>query len=227
MIKINLLPAEKRKAERTPLPRFGLIMADVAVLGVVILFVIISGIQILNTKSQIQTKNEELAALQPAVREHDALLNDVNRLTGELNSLKKVTALRPFQWWKVFDAVWDVVENNKRVWLDSIDLVDGKAAEQRLKAFDPDTQIKPSYGVILKCHVGGLDVKGLTGFRMDLKNNEYLMKMFPTVNFDTQWTVTDQKDFLEKYSLDFEVLLVNSGQTDELQAVPVTERKTP
>jgi len=227
MIKINLLPAEKRKAERTPLPRFGLIMVDVAALGLVLLALIISWIQIVNTGNQIEAKKTELAGLQEAVKKHDALLADVELRTRELASLKKVTDQRPFEWWKVFDAVWDVVENNKRVWLDSIDLVDGKAAETRLKAFDPDTQIKPTYGVILKCHVGGLDVKGLTGFRMDLKNNEYLMKMFPTVNFDTQWQVSDQKDFLEKYSLDFEVLLVNSGQKDEGQTAPAGERKTP
>jgi hypothetical protein len=227
MIKINLLPAEKRKAERTPLPRFGLMMADVAVLGVVLLLVIISFVQIGYRNTEIKVKNEQLESLQPDVKKHDALLADVNRMSGELASLKKVTDQRPFEWWKVFDAVWDVVQTNQRVWLDSIDLVDAKQAESKLKAIDPETQVKPSYGVILKCHVGGLDVKGLTGFRMDLKNNEYLQKMFPTVNFDTQWLVSEQKDFLEKYSLDFEVLLVNTGQKDEGQTNPAAARKAP
>ena len=35
MIKINLLPVEKRKPEKTPLPRFGLILTNVGVGAVV------------------------------------------------------------------------------------------------------------------------------------------------------------------------------------------------
>src|SRR6266850_6172953 len=117
MIKINLLPPEKRKAERTPLPRFGLMMADAAVLGVVLILVIISYIQILNTEKEIEIQKGVLADLQPAVQKHDKLEREVTVLKGELEALGKITGLRPFEWWQIFDYVWDTVEDNKRVWL--------------------------------------------------------------------------------------------------------------
>jgi len=222
MIKINLLPPEKRKAERTPLPRFGLMMADAAVLGVVLILVIISYIQILNTEKEIEVKKSELAELQPFVQKHDKLQRDLAVLKGELEALGKITGLRPFQWWQVLDYIWDTVEDNKRVWLDSMEVADGRQMGSKLKALDPDSKDNPAYGVVLRCHVGGLDVKGMTNFRMALKNHPELKKLFPIVNFDTQWTVADQKDFVEKYSLDFEVILVNTGQTDKSpQPVPV------
>ena len=226
MIKINLLPPEKRKAEKTPLPRFGLMMADVAVLGVVLVLLIISYLQILRKETEIEVKKSELADLQPFVQTHDKLLAESNILKAELASLEQVTGLRPFEWWQIFDAIWDVVEDNKRVWLDSMEVVDGKQISSKIKGLDGDFKGDVKYGVILKCHVGGLDVKGMTTFRMNLKDHPLLDQLFPIVNFDTQWSRSDQKEYLEKVSLDFEVFLGNTGQNDKnLKIVPVGNPK--
>ena len=63
MIKINLLPVEKRKPERTPLPRFGLILANVAAGGVLVAVLVLELIRWTVVVNERDTKQKELAAL--------------------------------------------------------------------------------------------------------------------------------------------------------------------
>src|SRR5688572_4575340 len=109
MIKINLLPLDKRKTERTPLKGAGLMIADAAVLVVVAILVVISFIQIGNVTTEIDAQKKTLESLQPFVKQHDQLQGEVARLSTEEGDLKKVTATRPFEWSEIFDAIWDVV----------------------------------------------------------------------------------------------------------------------
>ena len=228
MIKINLLPLDKRKTERTPLKGAGLMIADAAVIGVILIGVIISWIQILNTGKEIDEKEKTLASLQEDVKKHDRLTAEVAQLQRDADDLARVTGMRPFEWSEVFDKIWDCVEKQKRVWLDSIEFAEGKQMESKVKALDQKTSItNVKYGVVLKCHVGGLDVKSLTAFRRELKEDPTLSRLFPHMNFDIQYSVMDQKDFVEKYSLDFEVLLLNTGQTKQAIGAAPDRRKSP
>jgi len=211
MIKINLLPVEKRKAERTPLPRFGLILTNVAVLCILLVVIAFSWFQVASKEQEIEGQQKEFDRLAPEVQRYVDLTGINAQLTGEYQNLKKVTDQRPFAWWTVFDAVWEVVQNNPKVWLDSIDVLEGKQVESKVKAYDPAFAGPAGFGVILKCHTGGQDVKNLTKFRRDLKVQGLLARLCSSVNYHTEWTVGDQKDFQEQYSLDFEVVLVGKG----------------
>lgn len=221
MIKINLLPLDKRKAERTPLKGAGLMIADAAVFAVVAILVIISLIQIAHVKNEIDEKNKTLASLAEDVKKHDRLKTQAEQLERDAKDLESVTATRPFEWSEVFDKVWDVVDKHKRVWLDSIELADGGQMNSLMKQRDPDTTITGcKYGIVIKAHVAGLDVKAMTAFRMELKDDPTLSKLFPNLNWDTQWRVSDQKDYVEKFSLDFEVILINTGQKKDVSTAP-------
>jgi hypothetical protein len=228
MIKINLLPLDKRKTERTPLKGAGLMIADAAVAAVVAILVVISFIQIGNVNAEIEANKKTLESLQPFVQQHDALLAEVTRLTAEEADLKKVTSTRPFEWSEVFDSIWDAIHKHKRVWLDSIELVDGKQMESKFKQMDAQSPASNArYGIILKCHVAGADVKGMTAFRRELKENPVVSRYFPHLNFDVQWNKMEQKEFAEKFSLDFEIHLVNTGQTKENTSAVTAVRREP
>lgn len=222
MIKINLLPVEKRKAERTPLPRFGLILTNVAVFGVLLVVVLWSLVQARQVQDEIDVVNKDIERLRPSAEKFDTLTTEKADLDSKLGVLKTVTNERPFAWWQIFDAVWEVVQNNK-VWLDSIEVELGQAAQSKMKSNDDQWKKNAIVGLKLKCHTGGLDVANLTKFRRDLKGHPILARLFPEVNFWTDWSVGDQKDFLEQFSLDFEVYLVNSGETAPMPPRPVRE----
>jgi hypothetical protein len=216
MIKINLLPLDKRKTERTPLKGAGLMIADALVIGVFVVLIIISLLQISVVRSNIEEQKKTLDSLQEAVREHDKLKADVSQLERDLGDLEKVTGTRPFEWSVIFDALWDVIHKHKRVWVDSMELADGKQMENKFKQMDPKANVANfKYGIVLRCHVGGLDLKSMTAFRRDLREHPTLARYFPSMNFDVQYSTMEQKDFTEKWSIDFEVFLVNSGQTDK------------
>lgn len=228
MIKINLLPLDKRKTERTPLKGAGLMMADAAIAGAFIIAAIISWIQVLNTEAQVEAKKKTLDSLQEDVKKHDRLLAQSQQLQRDADDLARVTGMRPFEWSEIFDKIWDAIEKHKRVWVDSMEMADGKQMDSKIKALDPKTTVSGAkYGVVLKCHVGGIDVKAMTAFRRELKDDPTLSRYFPIVNFDTQWTVAEQKEFVEKFSLDFEVILVNTGQTKLNTTATPVKRTSP
>src|SRR5262245_53403395 len=229
MIKINLLPLDKRKTERTPLKGAGLMVADAAAFAVVAILVVITLIQISNTNAEIREHNETLKRLDKDVKEHDRLLALSKLRQGELKDLQSVTGTRPFEWSEAFDAIWDAVAKQKRVWLESIEVGDGKAMESKLKAVDPNTSVAGTvkYGIILRCHVAGLDVRGLTSFRKEMKENTRIARYFPIMNFDIQYGRTDEKESVERYSLEFEVILINTGQTKDNTPEPVPTRSAP
>jgi hypothetical protein len=223
MIKINLLPLDKRKTERTPLKGAGLMIADAAVFAVVAILVIIHLIQIGNLNTKIDQGKKTLASLQEDVKKHDKLLAESKQLENDYKDLEKVTAARPFEWSEVIDALWDSVAKHKGVWLDDIQQADGKMMEQKLKALDPKTPITGAkHGILLKCHVGGTDVRALTAFRRELREHPTLSRYFPIVNFDVSYRQMDQKEFIQKYSLDFEVFMVNTGQTKDNTSAQAT-----
>ena len=226
MIKINLLPLDKRKTERTPLKGAGLMIADAAIFVGVAILVVISLIQISNTNAEIAQHEKTLKELDPAVKEHDRLALLTKKREGELKDLEAVTGTRPFEWSQVIDLIWDSVAKHKRVWLDSIELTDGKTMESRLKGVDPTTPLAGmiKHGIVLKCHVSGLDVRAMTAFRKELRENADLARFFPIMNFDVQYGKNDERDAVEKFSLEFEISLVNTGQTKDNTPEPVKTR---
>lgn len=228
MIKINLLPLDKRKTERTPLKGAGLMVADAIVIAVVAILIVIHWIQIGNYETEIAAKRKTLASLQGDVKVHDDLLARSQRLQAEYNDLEKITATRPFKWSEVVDAIWDAVNKHKRVWLDSIEQMDGKQVESKMKALDTNSPLTGvRYGIHLKCHVSGLDVRAFTAFRQELKESPRVARFFPNMNFDVQWTAMEQKEFTEKFSLDFEIMLINTGQSTSNTPEPATARSSP
>ncbi|HZE99449.1 MAG TPA: hypothetical protein VE981_20765 [Planctomycetota bacterium] len=206
MIRINLLPTEKRKAERTPLPRFLLIASTAAAFFILLFYNLWLLKLISDKKDEITQQREALARLQPSVQEHDKLLA---QQTGLQNKVREIESLitRDVEYWKTVNALWDVIHQNPRVWIDDFRILDARAAPGDLRRSDPETKEAVAYGVTMRCHVAGEEVTEMTKFRKALKDNPVLQENLTVINFDVDWRVTEEKDreVSETHSIDFQI----------------------
>jgi hypothetical protein len=231
MIKINLLPTEKRKAERTPLPRFLLIASTAAAFFILLFYNLFVLKMISDTQDDIARENKALADLQPAVAEHDKLVADELALK---NKVKEIESLinREVEFWRTINALWDVIHNNPRVWIDDIRVMDTKTAPGDLRRIDPENKEPVAYGVSMRCHVAGEEVSEMTKFRKALKENPILQETLTMINFNVAWAVVDEKDKAaeETKIIDFEVSmfgLANKPKRKGTEAPPVPKGVTP
>ena len=206
MIKINLLPTEKRKAERTPLPRFLLIASTAAAFFILLFYNLFVLKMISDTQDDIARENKVLNDLQPAVAEHDKLVADETALK---NKVKEIQSLinREVEFWRTINALWDVIHNNPRVWIDDIRVLDSRTAPGDLRRVEPDNKEPVAYGVSMRCHVAGEEVTEMTKFRKALKENPIPQETLTLINFNVTWTVQDEKDKAaeETKIIDFEI----------------------
>ncbi|HEX7897384.1 MAG TPA: hypothetical protein VF950_06470 [Planctomycetota bacterium] len=212
MIKINLLPSEKRKAERTPLPRFFLIVINAAALvlfGAGIAFYTL--IKIPSLEARVADAQRTRSDLQSAVDEHDRLEKDLKALQAKVGQIDQLTR-RDIEWWSAVNALWDVIVDNDKVWIDDIKMLEGKAAASEIKKGDSASKDAPPYGISMKCHVAGDEVETMTRFRTALKEHATLKKLLPGLNINVDWKKTDEKDFSEAHALNFAVVLMGPVQ---------------
>jgi hypothetical protein len=210
MIKINLLPPEKRKAERTPVSRFALMLVDVVAAMLILAYLATIMLKIRDTQSQIDTQKATLNSLKSAVEQHDRLDKEVQMLAAKVREIEDLTK-RDIEWWEAVNALWDVIHQNPRVWIDDLKMLDDRQATTDAKRMDPN--LAPLYGVSMRCHVAGNEVVEMTRFRNDLKNHPVLGRNLPLLNFDVDWRVEDERESQEKSSLSFQVTLFGFKKT--------------
>ena len=206
MIKINLLPTEKRKAERTPLPRFLLIASTAAAFFILLFYNLFVLKMISDTVEDIARENRTLNELAPAVAEHDRLVAEETLLK---NKVKEIESLinREVEYWRTVNALWDVIHNNPRVWIDDLRILDSRTAPGDLRRVDPESKEAVAYGVTMRCHVAGEEVTEMTKFRKSLKDHPILQETLTLINFNVQWNVNDEKGSVteEQHSIDFDI----------------------
>lgn len=221
MIKINLLPTEKRKAERTPLPRFLLIASTAAAFFILLFYNLFVLKMISDTQDDIAREKKNLADLQPFVAEHDKL---VDQETALKNKVKEIESLinRDVEYWRTVNALWDVIHNNPRVWIDDIRVLDSRAAPGDLRRVDPDSKEAVAYGITMRCHVAGEEVNEMTKFRKALKENTILQETLTLINFNVSWVVNEERDKAaeETKLIDFEVSMFGLATKPKRPDVP-------
>lgn len=204
MIKINLLPTEKRKAERTPRGRFVLILVTVAAASLLAVYIVGVNVAIKQVENQIAEAKAQLQALQPSVREFEQLTTQKQQLSAKVTEIKGLIG-RDVEWWRAINALWDVIHANPKVWIDDIRTFDERSVGGEAKRINPDAKGGEPYGVSMKCHVAGDEVSEMTRFRRDLKNHPILQETLTTVNFNPDWRIEDETAFEEKHSISFQI----------------------
>ncbi len=209
MIKINLLPTEKRKAERTPLPRFLLIAGTAAAFFMLLFYNILVLKWISDEKNEIARQQQILQNLQPFVQEHDRLRKEEDDLKNKVREIESLIN-RDVEFWRTVNALWEVIHQNKRVWIDTFQILDARGAPGELKRGDPESKEAVAYGVTMRCHVAGDEVTEMTKFRTALKENLILQETLTLINFDVDWRVSDEKgekDGPQLRSIDFGIAM--------------------
>ena len=206
MIKINLLPTEKRKAERTPLPRFLLIASTAAAFFILLFYNLWILKRISDTVDATKEQNNILTSLKPQVDKYEALLAEETALK---NKVKEIESLinRDVEYWRMVNALWDVIHSNPRVWIDDFRVLDARAAPGDLRRVDPDSKDAVAYGISMRCHVAGDDVIEMTKFRKALKDHPLLQEILTLINFNVMWNVSDEKmkEVEESHAIDFDI----------------------
>jgi hypothetical protein len=206
MIKINLLPTEKRKAERTPLPRFLLIASTAAAFFILLFYNLWILKRISDTVDETKNQNNILASLKPQVDKYEQLLAEETALKNKVKEIESLIT-RDVEYWRMVNALWDVIHSNPRVWIDDFRVLDARSAPGELRRVDPDTKEAVAYGVTMRCHVAGDDVIEMTKFRKALKDHPLLQEILTLINFNVMWNVTDEKmkEVEETHAIDFDI----------------------
>ena len=227
MIRINLLPAEKRKTERTPLPRLTLIMATAAAGTLIVIYILIILMRIKSTGEEIVRINAELNSeiMKKNLKEFDDLTKDVGDLKAKIQQIRDLVDRKmKGPWWRAVNALWDVVNNHPRIWIDDLRALDERTVQGTVRSADPADKTAPPAGVTMRCHVSGDEVAEMTKFRMALKNNAVLKEWLTFVNNNLDWRIDDEKEF-DSNSISFTVSLW--GPTNPIQKGPQPPVKPP
>src|SRR5688572_22968433 len=225
MIKINLLPTEKRKAERTPLPRFLLIASTAAAFFILLFYNLWILKRISDVVDETKNQNNILASLQPKVQEYEQLLAKETELK---NKVKEIESLinRDVEYWRLVNALWDVIHANPRVWIDDFRILDSRAAPGDLRRVDPDAKDPVAYGVSMRCHVAGEDVTEMTKFRKALKDHPLLQEILTLINFNVYWNVSEEKskEIEETHAIDFEISMFGLATPPKRKPLPTAPK---
>lgn len=165
MLKINLLPLEKRRPERTPLPRFLAILAVVAGTGSLIAVLIGTYIAYRNAATERDNMKADLATPKTAeIQAKNKVWKDRQKTyEARKNVLRD---LRPkFQWSEVLDLLCDKLDaTHKKVWFEEI-----KAFEPNdLRMKQQETGFDVEAGMIVDSFSAGHDPAPLLAYRIDL-----------------------------------------------------------
>jgi len=221
MIKINLLPTEKRKAERTPLPRFLLIASTAAAFFILLFYNLWILKRISDTVDATKEQNNILASLKPKVDEFERLSAEETALKNKVKEIESLIT-RNVEYWRMVNALWDVIHSNPRVWIDYFRILDARMAPGELRRVDPESKDAIAYGVTMRCHVAGDDVNEMTKFRKALKDHPLLQEILTLINFNVMWSVTDEKmkEVDETHSIDFDIAMFGLATPPKRQPSP-------
>ena len=188
MIRVNLLPPERRRPERTPLPRLLLILTAVALTAIVAGVVGLAVFRWLGVKGEIEGLQKEKAVMQENVAKHAKLTAEIDLVKRMENEVKKL-ASRDIKWWMILDEIWTILDAEPAVWIKDFKIADESKAKGLVRqvsaggAASPRVRgLGPPYGVEIKLEMFSHDDERMTNIRDQLAANKYLKEKLPQIN---------------------------------------------
>jgi Tfp pilus assembly protein PilN len=197
MIRINLLPEEYRRSERTSPKIFGaILLAVILVCSTFGWFGYVYFGELGTLQGERAEAEERLAARQERVRYHDALQSEKSDYQQRAKMITEISQSRVL-WTEVLDQMIDTVNNDgdterHMAWFKSMSVTDGKGKE------GPKVQM-PGW-------VQGDDIKRLADFHDDLEQTPFFRnvqsKSLPSgdVNIDPKKKPAESLFFSLKWS---------------------------
>ena len=213
MIRINLLPVDKRKTERTPVPRLMLICANAAALILVALGAFWIWLLFNDVENEIIAHQKTLEVLEPRVQEFNELTTVKANLERKVNEIKSVVRREPEAgFWYAINALWDVINAHPKVWIEDLRILDERSVQGAAKRSELTIKPPPPYGVAFRANVAGRGVSEMTKFREALKSHPILQETLYYINFDVAWSVITEDGLDEPYSLQFSISLFGPSE---------------
>jgi hypothetical protein len=211
MIKINLLPPEKRRSERTPLPVFLLIVLGIIILGGGGAYTYTS------YKKKTDLENEAAALVvkeQTKKGEAQAVMQNRERLANLQREVTELRSVIPAEEINVTSVIAELsaLLYEYPVWTDDIkiyfDPVDVQSVYKR--AVDQQARSFPAMAIEIKCNTPGLDMTPATKIRNAIIKHPFFSKHFPIINKHLKLKINKESDYEEESSLNFEIQLFDA-----------------
>ncbi len=132
IIRVNLLPPEKRRRERTPLSRFVALIVGTAVNAAIVAFMVKI---FLDTNSLNRQKGDVEARMittqkkvEPPDKKsegYEATKKTIEKIGARKKAIDDLKKEKILVWSEVIDSVCDVVAANQWVWLTGVDMAEG------------------------------------------------------------------------------------------------------
>jgi hypothetical protein len=215
MVKINLLPIEKRRPERTPLPRFLAIVGGVGLVISLVFFLLwMKFIWIANAREDLDARNADYGKpmTQEILKKYDTLKAQKDTFDSRAATIDKLKP--PFRWTDVLDLLCDKLETpHKKIWFDEIKVFEPN--DLRMK--QQETGFPVESGLVVDGHAVSANPEGLLTFRYDImqpakkaegasaqKTRKAIIDYFAGgINRSVSFTLKDQNDYEEGASQNF------------------------
>jgi hypothetical protein len=223
MLKVNLLPPEKRKLKRTPYYALVPLVVSVALLTGSMAAAAYFWLENQRLEGEIANAEQEVASLTPKKMEYESLVAQIQQESGRIRSIEQMTQ-RKVLWGDVMAAVVEVTSKNPRVWLDEVVYLDRGRAEAMDRKYNPQSSLKPPFGISARCNIAPdliedpkkpgsykavTNVDYMIKFRRDLKEHPKLRQIFPEFHPKIpEWADQADQDSKEAVKMSFEVILL-------------------
>ncbi|MEN8150066.1 MAG: hypothetical protein ABFS86_09595 [Planctomycetota bacterium] len=172
MIKVNLLPAEYRKVERTPILRFVTIVCGVVLsASAICAFLYVHFGHLVEVVSDRQKLEETLHTKKVTADESRALAQEAQEYKKRRETIEKIGQSR-LLWSRKVDEISDIIHNKgdierHLVWLTTMRTLAPLVARKGMEG--------PSSpgGLYIKGYSGGSEIHRLSDFHLDTKNSEF------------------------------------------------------
>jgi len=199
MIRINLLPPERQRKEKTPLPRFLAMNASIIICALLLIWDVYQYMGINPRATEYETKKGYLESLLKQVTPYDQMLVEETKLNGWNKAATDIKNTRSFLWWKKTDELWDVIHDSRDIWITTLQAFDGPPPGRRA-----DVKIEAS--ISMKCLAAGSSSDRMTNFRIKLKNHPGLKETFNLgLNEPPQFQVIAQPGYKEEFAVKFDI----------------------
>lgn len=206
MIQINLLPPEKRRVEKTPPHIFVLMIVDVILITSLIFYLISIYLKVSETERIIKDHKVTLKELKPFVTAYDKAESELSGLTKMIKEIEGVV-IRRFKISDALDAITEVIQQNPKIWIEKVELLDPRRIKVELRKRVPGLKGLPEFAVALSCNAAGLDAQVITRFRMDLKTDPRIKQMLPNLAHAIDYTYESDEDYVEGGWMGFNLIL--------------------
>ncbi len=124
MLRINLLPEDRRTVERTPLPRFLILLLGVALISGELAVGFYGYMKLRNLNARKQQKQEKEQSLQKHVETFNELKKEIRVLERRKEILAEISPgdsiKERYQWSYAIDQLFTVIDESPGVWISGL-----------------------------------------------------------------------------------------------------------